>query len=61
MPESIESLIRQNLITPPKQFQIRAVRFLEKNKGCGILGDDMGLGKTYEAMACWPYTQKSPV
>ena len=51
MPESIESLIRQNLITPPKQFQIRAVRFLEKNKGCGILGDDMGLGKTYEAMA----------
>ncbi|RLF30308.1 MAG: hypothetical protein DRN14_00195 [Thermoplasmata archaeon] len=32
------------------RFQIRGVRFLEKNAGRAIIGDDMGVGKTLQAL-----------
>jgi len=46
---SIGSQLRSILRVDPYRYQVRGVRFVERNLGRVLIGDDMGLGKTLQA------------
>jgi hypothetical protein len=51
MTTSLADRIRDAMTAPPKRYQVRGVRWLDRVNGRGLLADDMGLGKTYQAIA----------
>lgn len=47
---SIGTLLKKNLKSNPRKYQIQGIRFIEKRNGRALICDEMGLGKTYQVI-----------